>query len=414
MISIYPRMPLKKIYLWFGNFDSYAASLADPDCFDSNRNSSQIRAASPHGFYYINSDTLEFANGYLYNDEEGTMPVDLYGIIGNAWIADEYGNVTKLNIQTTSTTIDSQYTRTWSTCTYSLDYPFQYFQLYVKTNSSGIYPHGHYTNYGSAHRKYPDLAVNVSGNNFVSNTPYQTGKMNSMGGGYTNDAQNYIVDMSVSGMVKPVIRLDSSPSAPGNISSSNIFTTNTSATTMTIDSAGIGSGTFHNSVFVPAVDYTNMPGTAPWNGLGSQGRLNTQADYVSASRDTNPASLGFNTYWYIQYAFMTDPGQAGYGGYGSLGNHYGWTTADSYPLHNTFAICTYACTNQSYTSGYLNHGVRAHIPHMDTFYGRLFFKSSTPSLTGGDDNGDPPTGWYRETGTTTYYYWNGIRFVESN
>jgi len=315
----------------------------------------------------------------------------------------------------TPTHIDTASTRTWTEGVYYLDYPFQYFQLYVRTDTQSIYPHGHYSMYGSAHRKYPDLAANASGTNYVSCTPYRTGKLNDMASyTYNNTSQNYIVDMSVSGMVKPVIRLDSSGSGSGNTSASDILTTNTTATTMTIDSAGIGSGTFQNSVFVPAVDYTNMPGTAPWNGLGSQGRLNTQADYVNVGRDVDPSSLSFTTQYYIQYAFMTDPGQAGYGGYGVLGNHYGWSCADSYPLHNDYDFCDYTCANNApQPIGYLTHGARSYIPHMDTFYAKLFFLSSTPSATGGDDAGNPPTGWYRETGTVTYYYWNGVRFLST-
>jgi len=415
-------MPLKKIYLWLGNFDAYAASLADPDCFDSNRNSTQIRAANPHGFYYINSDTLESANGYLYHDAAGLMPVDLWGIIGHSWIADEYGNVTRLNIQSTGTTIITNETTTWQGTTNHLDYPFQFFNIYTKTTNetSGngtVYPHGHYLVYGSAHRKHQNLEAPVSGNNYVSHTPYRTGKMNGSYNSYTHPSQIYTVDMSVSGMVKPIIRLDASSSGLGNLSASNIFHTNTSGTTMTLDSAGIGSATI-NGVNL-TVDWTAAQGSAAWNGLGSQGRLHTQVDYVNVDRDVDPAGLSFTTSWYIQYAFMTDPGQGGtssstWFSYGSYAHGYGWSTSDSYPLSSTYAQCTYACTGSSFNSGNLHHGNAAHLPHMDTFYSRLFLLSSTPNATGGDDDGDPPKGWYRETGTTTYYYWNGFKFVEDN
>jgi hypothetical protein len=90
----------------------------------------------------------------------------------------------------------------------------------------------------------------------------------------------------------------------------------------------------------------------------------------------------------------------------------------------------HACTpplpcawNSGVDGGHIAHGWWNHMAACTQHYlgyavccsditDRITFNTSTPAASGGDDNGNPVAGWYRETGSSTLWtYWNGIKWI---
>jgi len=413
MISIFPPLRLKRVWLNFGDFDAAAAQLSDPDVYNSNRISNNLKIADANGYYYINGESLLDSSGHIYTDPLGQEALVLNLLFHyESWISDPYGNVCRLNssyTQPVSVIVESS-KRTWSTCEYSLAVPYQFINVLRNTNQTSS-PHN-FSSFGAAYRQYADLHdTTTSFSHHHSMTPYSTGMM-AVGSNYPYNRHRgfRVVDMSVPGMVKPAIQIDGRTSGPGDPMYDEVKTSNTSAAFLTFNLDGLATTTFNG------IEITYMYEMNGTTGNGANGRFNTQCDYIASSRTAGTSGGSPQSAWYIQYAINQD--SAAIPNYPN-DSHLGWSLATSYPLHPTPSAsgldCDYACSHSlsmPWPSGYLDHGARTQNPPLNEFYSRLFLKSNTPAAAGGIDDGNPPTGWYRETGTTTYNYWNGIKFVQ--
>jgi len=407
MISIFRKPKLYQVHLCFGIFPGYPAQMCDPDFFDPNRQDPDIRAADPHGYYWLNGPTLADSVGKIYTDSTGAYEVSFNNIFTACYISDMFGNVAYLNIVSNTTEIYPGTHTTWS----AIKLPYR-----RQTMTASLLFGAEIKTYGVIWTEKANL---TDTDQDISSTPYLCGITMDDGEG-TGAHMN--IDMSVPGRTKPTIEANTDvPYMWGAEIKSRVNSSNTTASTITFTPSTSSTYPSHCTATLP--NGVDMPF---WN--NDRNRHNVQIDYVNQPRNNQNFSTITSSDWYITY----DVG-------GDDWTHWrvGYWNGTAYPLYDASVAddgrCDISCikqpndpnTNQGHyfhaSSQYDDNGNG--IP--SNLVARIFLKSDTPSATGGEDDGDPPAGWYRDTAsysnstytgwgdTNQWYYWDGIRFLEA-
>lgn len=362
MISVFQTNVLNPVQLYFAGSSSAreACMVADPDEFIWYYRPSW--ALSLDGTYYVDGQSLADAN-YVYHDYLGQNRFYSPGV-GAPRVADNFGNYAQI-INSHNITPPS-----------SLSSKGTWLNVEENNNTQIIYIHadnnqqGTARGYGSVYFSNSTL-TDLTTTNYMSMTKYRTG---SFIHGY-NHKLFYAVDMGVVGNIKSGVATD----------------------------AVVGSGgpyhelTTSNANVRTDFDLYATNGISNYSGIT---RHHPLLMYLTPAQMTAGNASVATTQYYIQYD-TTGGYQKDNGAFAS------WL----HPRHGP-AICNTTGLNGAYHHGFWHSHSQMNGALLGTFTSRLLIKSSTPSATGGGDNGNGDIGWYKETGSsTTWTYFNGNKWT---
>jgi len=384
MISIFPSPNLKQKYLRFSQWPHYTASIMDPH--HPNIKDRTAPYTGYDGNYWIDGDSLETATR-IYLDSAGSNRLQGTGAnVPSIWAGDDSGfvaNLKKFKVSQESY-IDTTDIRTWAS-----QHIGQYAnQISIGTITPQLATPANATNVrasmvGVAYSTAPDFTAITSTTTYSSTSIYKLGEV-----GQTAGTWNiyFVINMSAIGNVKPALHY-TSQSHNHNLGNSTFGAKYSSA---------------WNTAFT--IDVRNQ-----WTSSDGLGYNHIELDYVNAAITAVPSGLSItSTNWYIQY-YKSSNNNNGYGN--------GHMTSMTYPLRNYGDVYPGNSPYNTCTGFYHNWmHMRINPSHCITdptvMNYRLLMLSSTPNATGGDDNGNPPAGWYRETALGgVYTYWNGIKWI---
>jgi hypothetical protein len=324
------------------------------------------------GNYWIDAARLSDAT-HVYADSQGANKLQsLYNNVYSSWVGDDSGVVVELmNLQI--------YGNSW------LDIANQYTWQQIKLQyASQIITGWSYSGelravtIGIAYHSIADFTTLTSTNNKISSSPYKLGRMQHV------TAYALGIDMGVIGNVKPWVdttyfsqtNVQSNPSAYSNLNN-------------TIPSSRFGTIDVRTG-FTPAY--------AP-------NLYNIQLDRIANTQAAGPVGAVASSDWYIQYDTNT---VSNYGYNGGIQESFSYPLHGEQGMHTGIDSCTVLHHWWMHTSVNAVY-CQAYVSQMNT---RITLQSSTPAASGGDDNGNPVAGWYRETGSSTLYtYWNGYKWI---
>jgi len=360
MISVFQNNVLNPVQLYFGSSKREACMVADPDEFIWQYRSSAYSVYD--GTYYIDGQSIADAN-YVFHDALGQNRFYSPGV-GNPKIADNIGNCALIkNAHTSAANSYLDNKSTWAI--QEEDYNTQIILISANTTSTG-YPRG----YGSMYHSNPTLIDVSQPPNYMSMTKYRTGKFFSYG-----SKSQYAVDMGIVGNIKSGISTSESASYPSG------YHGNTSANTSIRTDFDIYAA---NGVS----NYTDIT------------RYNVQLMYLTPAQMTAGDASVAATNYYVQYETI--------GGYNRPNGAFAqWL----HPRHGP-GICTNTALNGIYHHGFTHSYEQQLGALLGTFNSRLLIKSTTPSATGGADNGNGDIGWYKNTGgSTVWTYFSGAKWT---
>lgn len=381
MISIFPRQRLYQKWLYFSRNERLTASVCDPDHADLGTNAAlgarYISHSDMDGNYWIDAPTLGGAT-HVYTDSNGANTLQsIYNSVYTSWVGDDSGVVVEIkNLQIYGNSwLDIVNQKTWG-------------EVAIGSYASQIITAIQYSGdtkaitLGIAHHSIPDFTTLTSTNNEISSSPYKLGRMQQGNG-------NLTIDMGAIGNVKPwvmanlimVSNLSGQQGTPYVYNHlNNTFTTSQQGT--------IDVRTGFTSPYGPVL-------------------YNIQLDRIANTRAAGPVGAVASSDWYIQYETPSSVNNFGY----NAGNQESF----SYPLHGYQSAHIGVDGCPGYHHWFMHTSINAmycqtSVSQMNT---RITLQSSTPAASGGDDNGNPLYGWYRETGSATLYtYWNGYKWLE--
>jgi len=362
MISVFQTNVLNPVQLYFGGSSSTreVCMAADPDEFIWAYRPSWASALD--GTYYVDGQSLADAN-YVYHDSLGQNRFYAPGV-GAPRIADNFGNYAKIDNAHNITPPSSLSSKgTWVGVEENNN--TQIIWIAAADNVPGTA-----RGYGSMYYSNPTL-IDLTTTNTASITKYRTGMFYK---GYTSK-NNYAVDMGVVGNIKSGIG--------------------------TNDSVGFPSG-YHLLTTSNAKVRTNFDlyGTNGLSNYSSITRYNTELMYLTPAQMTAGDASVATTQYYIQYDTS-----------GNYQKPNGAFASWLHPRHGP-AICNNTGLNGTYHHGFWHSYSQMNGALLGTFTSRLLIKSSTPSVTGGGDNGNGDIGWYKQTGSSTVWtYFNGNKWT---
>jgi hypothetical protein len=389
-ISIFGKHKLKLVYLYFARNSREAASLVDPMHPDMGQR--QADHTMMDGNYYINGENVGEAT-HVFTDSTGSERLQHpYYYVYNAWIADDSGFVTKIkNFEDGNNSfLDIANKKAWQETqigytTTGTQYAHQIASAHVNTANNEFYSLGH----GVAYADQPDfynLEPQATKETRFSLSPYLMGQAQTL-------YNHLIVDMSYPSNVKPYI--------------------NTNGSSWLNINSLVGAHKLHDGITGASdtgtintrTDFLQQGGA---NYGGPLTASDAQFDYINNTLANGPVGTS-TSIWVIQYSTN------------SYGVSYAWGPMETlkYPIASTTAHDGY-CGSTSYHQWWMhmrnnyefNQGYATCCDH---YYLKLFIASSTPSASGGDDNGNPAAGWYRPTGSSgSWTYFNGVKFTHFN
>jgi len=378
MISISRRPKLYLVGLYFSRNKRLTATVCDPEHSDlgvhvssSNSGARYLSHSIMDGNYWIDAPTLGDAT-HVYVDSQGAYTLQSpYNSIYSSWVGDDSGVVVEIkDLQIYGNSwLDIANQKTWG-------------EVAIGSYASQVITGGvdfqgiRSISIGIAHHDIPDFTTLTSTTTNISSSKYKIGRM----------FGSMTLDMGVIGNVKPWVNIGALPIQQSLASAYSYHQLNNTLPSTSFGTINVRTG-FTHPTYTPNL-------------------YNIQLDRIANTQSAGPVGAVASSNWYIQYD--CDNWNQSYA--------HGAQESFSYPLHGNQNAHTGmdGCSN-AYHHWWMHTGVSAmscqQLPTQ--FNAKITLQSSTPAASGGDDNGNPLYGWYRETGSSTLWtYWNGYKWLE--